>query len=470
MSITYERARELLATHDQEQVLAFWSKLSDAGREGLLGQIDTIDFDLVDTMRELLIREEKDVATRHTIEPAPVVSTGDKDEAALQAEGERVLSDGEAAVLLVAGGQGSRLGFDGPKGAFPLAPLTETTLFGIHARKVLAMEKRYACQLPFYIMTSRMNDAATRRFFKEHDVFGLAPERVKFFSQGMWPALGAEGKIILDRPDHIFMSPDGHGGVIRALKVSGMLEDMKARGVERVFYFQVDNPLVAVADPMFLGLHAAEGADVSLKVCPKRDPEEGLGVVAKRDGQNAIVEYTELSKEQKHARLPDGRLKFLYGNVAIHIFSLDFLDAESTRDLPLHQAHKKVPVCNDKGETIQPDRPNAYKFERFIFDILPDAGVAVSVAFRREEEFSPVKNASGPDSPDTARRDMNRKFAGWLASCGVDVPQSAGGEPLVRIEIDPCYALDAAELCRQLPRGFTIDGDVLLQAGDRLPA
>jgi UDP-N-acetylglucosamine/UDP-N-acetylgalactosamine diphosphorylase len=258
------------------------------------------------------------------------------------------------------------------------------------------------------------------------------------------------------------MSPDGHGGVLAALRDRGMLEDMATRGLDTLFYFQVDNPLVDIADPAFIGLHCARNAEASTKVCAKRDPEEGLGVVVERAGRNAIVEYTELTREQKRATVANGELKYNFGSVAIHTFSRAFLAREALAQLPLHLAHKKVPCCDDSGKTVEPEQANAYKFEKFIFDTLPRADRWINLVFEREQEFSPVKNAGGNDSPDTARRDMMRKFTRMLEACGVHVPVDSHGAPLHRLEIAPTYALDARELKTRLPRGFRIEGDTLL--------
>jgi len=335
-------------------------------------------------------------------------------------------------------------------------------LFHIHARKIVALERAYGSTVPFYIMTSRSNDHETKAFFEQHDYFGLSRDRVKFFVQGMWPALTADGRIVLDQKDHVFMSPDGHGGILSALRVNGMVDDMERRGLETLFYFQVDNPLVEIADPAFVGFHKKCGAQMSVKVCAKRDPQEGLGVVVRRNGRNAIVEYTELTKEQKHEVLPDGHLKFRFGSVAIHVFSMEFLKAEANAELPLHVAHKKVPYCDEQGNLVKPEKPNAYKFEKFIFDSLPDAETVLNYEFAREDEFSPVKNATGSDTPDTARRDMMRKWARWMEACGVQIPKNEEGDPLHKIELDPCFALGPEELKKKLKKGFKITGDVLL--------
>lgn len=462
MGLSYEDAKRITGKHGQSHVLRFWDRLDDGVRRELLEQIVDIDFDMIARMRDML-SDSGTAAGPGDFEPADVVRLSEAADASAVQAGADAISAGRVGVLLVAGGQGSRLGFDGPKGSYPIGPVTDAPLFAVHSRKILALERKYGAGVPFYIMTSRMNDADTRSFFAEHDCFGLDRERVMFFTQGMWPALDAEGKVILDEPGHIFMSPDGHGGILAALRVTGMIDDMTKRGLEYLFYFQVDNPLVEIADPAFIGMHAQRRADISVKVCAKRDPQEGLGVVVTRGGRSAIVEYSELTDDQKNERLADGELRLKFGSVAIHIFSLAFLKQEAEAQLPLHIAHKKVPCCDDAGDARTPDAPNAFKFEKFIFDVLPDAARAVNVEFAREEEFSPVKNATGPDSPETAQRDMILKFARWFEVCGIDVPRGADGMPLHRIEIDPCYVMNAEELGAKLPDGFKMQGDVLLQ-------
>jgi len=461
MDLTCTSARRILDEHGQGHVLQFWDELDERGQAELLAQIAALDFENIEHMSSLLAKRGAKSELLN-FEPAAVVALSESEKEEARSAGEDLLSAGRVGVLLVAGGQGTRLGFDGPKGAFPLAPVSGDTLFAIHSKKIVAMERKYGAHIPFYIMTSRANDAATRAFFEEHDYFGLAKERVVFFVQGMWPALTADGKIVLDRRDHIFMSPDGHGGVLAALRDRGILADMTARGLEHIFYFQVDNSLVEIADPVFVGLHSSRDAEASIKVCAKRDPEEGLGVVVDRGGRNAIVEYTEFTHEQKNEVLPNGELKYRFGSVAIHIFSREFLEKEANVRLPLHLAHKKVPTCGESGEPVVPREPNAFKFEKFIFDSLSDADRCVNLVFEREDEFSPVKNAQGNDSPATARRDMMLKFKRMLEKCGAQVPVDAQGVPLYRIEIDPTFALGPRELREKLPVGFKVDGDTLL--------
>jgi UDP-N-acetylglucosamine/UDP-N-acetylgalactosamine diphosphorylase len=392
-----------------------------------------------------------------------VVSLTPDQLAAPRAVGEAALRASQVGVILVAGGQGTRLGYEGPKGTYRLAPITQASLFEIHARKILALEQHYQAHIPFYIMTSEGNDAQTRAFFEEHGYFGLSAERVKFFIQGTLPAFEPDGRMILEAPDKLFAAPDGHGGILAALERRGMLADMKARQLTTLFYFQVDNPLVDIAEPVFVGLHLQRQAEMSLKVCAKRDADEGLGVTVLRDGRCSVVEYIELTPEQKKARRPDGELVLKFGSVAIHMFSLAFLLRETSAGLPLHQAFKKVAFCDAAGKTIKPEKPNACKFEKFIFDALPDAKASLILEFLRQDEFAPVKNAEGSDSPESSRTAMIEKLASWFARCGVTVPRDAAGRVTVKIEVDPVYAHDAETLAARLPAGFEIKGDVLLK-------
>ena len=445
MEFSLPQARECLASHGQEHVLAHWDHLDDMAGQRLLGQVAELDFTEIARMQELLADCAAGAGVQD-IEPAAVVPVSELGSRDAIDDGENALRANEVGVILVAGGQGSRLGFDGPKGCFPVGPVSQASLFEIHARKILALEQVFEAHVPFYIMTSRANDADTRLFFEEHEYFGLNPERIHFFAQGMWPVLWGDGRIVLCEPGRIFMSPDGHGGLITALAANGILEDMKKRSLQQLFFFQVDNPLVEIADPAFIGLHRRANADIAVKVCAKRGPDEGLGVVATREGRSAIVEYTELTEEQKTARLPNGKLRFLYGSVGIHVFSRSFLEQEAATLLPLHVAHKAVPYCGQSGQSIVPDSPNAYKFEKFIFDVVPHATRVLNVEFLRENEFSPVKNAEGEDSPATSRRDISQKVAGWLQACGVDVPRDDSGYPTVAMEIDSCAARNVEAL------------------------
>lgn len=442
--MTYEQAMALLKKNGQEQVLRFWKKLSAKERKALLAQIESIDFKEVARCQAMLPGSGVAAETVKKGRPtAPKVAElkGTALKKAVAA-GERELAAGHVGVLLVAGGQGSRLGFDGPKGAYSIGPVTGASLFYFHARKVLAMSIRYATRIPFYVMTSAANYDATVQHFEENEYFGLNADDVVFFRQGMWPGMTADGKIILDAPGHVFMSPDGHGGMISALKANGCFADMKKRGVTTLFYFQVDNPMVEVADPAFIGLHTLEESDYSLKLCAKRDPNEGLGMVVKRDGHFDMIEYTEMTDEMNNRRTKSGDLYFKFGSPAIHVFSRVFLERLAAKDMPLHLAHKKIATVDEKGTVVKATEPNGYKFEKFIFDALPEAKGVTCFAFDRHEEFSPVKNAEGKDSPATCKADLQAKWRRQLAKAGISVSES------VAVELDPVYAIDAAEIAK----------------------
>lgn len=437
--MNYQEAEKLLVKCSQEHVLKHWKKLNKKEREALLEQIATIDPKSVSRCREALGKGAEVPDSSKGKAPKVAVLKGKK-LAEARAAGEVELSEGRVAALLVAGGQGSRLGYDGPKGCYEIGPITNAPLFYFHARKILARSIRYGASIPFYVMTSEANNAATVQCFEENDYFGLNPDDVFFFTQGMWPGMSAEGKIILDQPGHIFMSPDGHGGLLAALKRSGALADMKKRGIKSVFFFQVDNPLVEIADPAFIGYHVMNKSEYSLKLCAKRDPKEKVGMPMRFGDTYRMVEYTEMTDEQCNRKDKSGKLYFLYGSPAIHVFDRAFLEREAARPMPLHLAFKKIPYVDEKGALVKPSEPNGYKFEKFIFDILPNAKTATFLAFDPKDEFSPVKNAEGADSPASCKADMQAKWRSWLKECGVAVDES------VPVEIDPVYALDAEDL------------------------
>ena len=435
----YNYAIETLEKYKQGHLLKFWNELSASEQQQLLNQLDEVDFINLNRMKSILQEDshERDISS---IEPSPVFELTDEDNAEFVPIGESCIVAGEAGVILVAGGQGSRLGYDGPKGCYPVGPVSDASLFEIHARKILAFEKKYDTEIPFYIMTSIVNNDATIDFFEDNNYFGLSKDRVKFFTQGLWPAMSKDGKIILDKKNHIFMSSDGHGGLLRALKERGMFDDMRTRGIKTLFFFQVDNPLVNICDPAFLGCHIFNNSDMSVKVCEKRDPDEGLGVVITTpEGHNSILEYSELTNKQKNEKRQDGKLRLLYGSVAIHVFSFDFMVKEADADMPIHVAYKKVPFCNEQGKIIKPTEPNAYKLEKFISDVLPKAEKSVNIAFDRNEEFAALKNPTGNDSPQTVKDAIISKTSRMLEKAGFTIEKENGNYKYA-IEIDPAFA------------------------------
>lgn len=464
-----ETLRERLAPFGQEHVLRFWDKLDAAARSRLAGQIESLDLALIDELvKTRLLARRRDVM--FDFEPIEVMRPPETDDERAGYErarvvGERLLREGCVACVVVAGGQGTRLGYDGPKGVFPIGAVSGKSIFELHVERIRALARRHETCIPLFVMTSAANDEATRAFFKKNRNFGLPDEDVFFFVQGMMPAVDFSGKLVLDARDHVFESPGGHGGVMPALARSGALAGMRRRGVTDIFHFQVDNVLVDVAEAVFLGFHHEAGAQMSSKVTRKRDAHEPVGVTVRRgDGRAAVVEYIDLTDEQARRTEPDGMLSLRAANLCIYWYTVDFVETIGVRGgLPFHLARKKAPFVDDDGNRVEPAEPNGIKFETFVFDALPHAEKTFIMEIDRAEEFAPVKNRTGEDSVDSARRACTERFARWLEACGVDVPRGDDGRSLYPIEISPLYALDADELKGKLPDRLRIDGPLLLE-------
>ncbi|MCS6976607.1 MAG: UDPGP type 1 family protein [Gemmatales bacterium] len=466
----YENLRRQLSEHGQEHLLRWWPDLDENQRANLLSQIASLDLGLVQHLwNQAVSGSVRKSVKQEAMEPAPVRRRAESFEEwereQQEAEvGEVALRAGQVAVLLVAGGQGTRLGHPGPKGTYPIGPITQRTLFQIHAEKVLALTRRYEAPIPLCIMTSPENDTATRQFFQTHAWFGLDPGQVHFFVQGTMPAVNATtGKLLLVEKHSLALSPNGHGGVVEALARSGLLTRLEQQGVRHLFYFQVDNPLVKVADPVFLGQHIEARAEMSLKVLPKLGPEERLGVVVRQGGQLRVIEYSDLPSELACKRSPDGSLELWAGSIAIHVFDLAFLKRlAETSALPYHVARKVVTYVDDSGLIVRPEQPNAIKFERFVFDALPLARKAIIVETDRRQEFEPLKNAEGENSPTTVRQALSDLYAEWLISAGVQVPRKSNGSSVYPIEISPLFALDAEELRAKVDNLEEVAGPLVL--------
>jgi len=444
------RIRDRLAGCGQSHLLTFWPTLSEADRLILLDELEQLNTDAIPNLAKLARGEAHAGHGHGRLEP-PIVLTREQAPATARHAGEALLREGRVAALMVAGGQGTRLGFAGPKGAFPISPVRNKTLFQLFAEAIAGTGRRYGRPVPWYIMTSPSNDAETRDFFDAHHRFGLASDQVVFFQQGVMPAFDREGRILLDQPSRVALSPDGHGGSLLAMARSGVLADMKRRGVEHISYFQVDNPLVNCVDPLFLGLHAGSGAEMSGKTLPKADDLERVGNFVMADGKLTVVEYSDFPESLARARGADGSRKFDAANIAVHALTRNFVErltADASRfALPWHRADKKVGFVDlATGQRVEPAAPNAVKLESFVFDALPLAERTLLLATTREEEFSPVKNAEGVDSVATARRDLSRRAARWLAAAGVSIPRGADGEPAGVYEISPLIATEAEHL------------------------
>jgi UDP-N-acetylglucosamine/UDP-N-acetylgalactosamine diphosphorylase len=445
--------RQKLTSIGQEQVLRFWEELDDSGRRRLVTQLESLDLDAIAELAESHVRHKTPVPLPKKIEPVePYPRRPGPQQQRLYDEarqrGGELLRTGKVGAFLVAGGQGTRLGYDGPKGEYPVTPIKGKPLFEVFAEQLLAWSKEAGRAIPWYIMTSDANDAQTRSFFEKNAWFGCDPANIHFFQQGMMPAFDLDARMLLERKNSLALSPDGHGGSLRALARSGALDDMKKRGIEHLSYFQVDNPLVHCIDPLFLGLHDVTGSEMSSKTIPKAHALEKVGNFVTGDGALQVIEYSDLPEELAKRTNPDGSLQFNAGSIAIHALRVSFverLNSGGRLQLPWHRADKKVACVDEQGKAVKPEQPNAVKLEQFVFDAIPLAQNPIVYETDRAEEFSPVKNAEGEDSPATSRRDQIRRAARWLREAGVEVVEKAG-EPAATIEIAPLYAASVEQL------------------------
>lgn len=449
--------RQRLRAFGQDHVLAYWDQLADNERRSLLEQIQAIDLEQLHKLHQ-----QRDgtysLPSAERIQPVPVVQLGG-DTGIPRQRGEEALRRGEVAALIVAGGQGSRLGFEHPKGMYPIGPVSNKCLFQIHAEKVLALGRRHGRHIPFLVMTSPATHAETEAFFAEHRNFGLPGDSVHFFCQGTMPALDlATGRLLLEAKGRLFTSPNGHGGTLTALADSGLLDRLERQGIQQVFYFQVDNPLVKVADPVFLGHHLQADAEVSSKVVRKQGPTDKLGNLVLIDGRCSIIEYSDLPEALARQTDAQGQLRIWAGSPAIHWFSVPFLKrvTQGEARIPFHIARKKVPCLGPHGQLVEPEKENALKFEMFIFDVLPLAERWTVVETTRPEEFVPLKNATGPDSPETVQQALSDLAGAWLEKAGVRVPRRGDGGVAVPLEVSPLYALDEEELAAKGARKMAI--------------
>ncbi len=457
--LSYQQIVKLLGKHDQGHLLSFYDQLDPHRQQDLLEQIRQLDFSAIPGWIEQYVLNGAPLPVPTELEPAPyyparpdtrLVERYDK----ARARGEELLRGGKVAAFVVAGGQGTRLGFDGPKGNFPISPIRKKTLFRIFAETIAATATKYGAAIPWYIMTSPQNHQATLDIFESEGYYGLNRADVCFFQQGTLPMFDLSGKILLAHQGAIATGPDGHGGSLKALHVSGALKDMKRRGIEYMSYWQIDNPLVRILDPLFIGLHDLDGAEMSSKTLIKAHPLEKVGNFCVVNGRICVIEYSDLSDEQAHRKKPDGTLMFELGSIAIHVISRSFVERLKAHGfaLPLHRAVKKIPYIDAGGNLVQPDKPNGVKLETFVFDALPLARKSIILEILRSEEFAPVKNASGADSPEVTHRMMIERAATWLQSAGVKVPRKADGSPDAIIEIAPSFALGPEDIADKRDR------------------
>jgi len=440
----------------QEHLLRCADQLGEQEKTQLLDQINGLELELIGELVERYVRHKPQVELPAEILPPPVYPAQPGPElqdkyAQARRHGEKLIAAGKVAAFTVAGGQGTRLNFSGPKGNVAASPVRNKTLFRLFAESIAAVGKRFHTTAPWYVMTSPANHDETVGTFEQNDYFGLDKGDVIHFPQGTMPCFDQAGKILLAGPGRLALSPDGHGGSLRALYGSGALEDMARRGVEYISYFQVDNPLVYVIDPLFVGLHALDKAEMSSKAVVKCDALEKVGNFALGDGRVTVIEYSDLPDELAQRRRHDGRLMLEFGSIAIHIINRTFVERlnEHGFSLPWHRAVKRVGYVGVDGQRVEPDQPNAVKLETFVFDALPLAEKSIILEIERAEQFGPIKNATGVDSLESSQRLQVERAARWLERAGLTIPRKADGTADATIEISPLFALDPEELVQK---------------------
>ncbi len=401
-----QSVREKLAKYGQEHLLLKYDSMSENEKELLLNQILEINFEQIlelyeNTKKEIQFGEDK-------IEPIEYIDKNklnENDRDKYTKIGEEIIKAGKLGFITMAGGQGTRLGHKGPKGTFKL--IGEKTLFQLICETLIEGKNKYGVNIPWYIMTSRENNDDTVAFFEKENYFGYPKDCVVFFKQGELPMISEKGKILLDKDGFVKQAADGHGGIFEAIIKNNLLEDMKNRGLEWLFIGGVDNCLVKMCDPLFIGLTAENNYLAAGKSLVKANPAERVGVFCKRNGRPSVIEYTEISKEMSEMTDKNGELLYGEAHVLMNMFNIKALENLEKNKLPYHSAFKKAEFYDEKGNWIVPDSPNAYKFESFIFDAFSNLDKMLIMRVKREEEFAPVKNAEGTDSPETARKLYN---------------------------------------------------------------
>lgn len=443
--MTFDEAYLKLKKYGQEHLLDYYGDLKEEERENLLKEIDGLNVEEIHELyRELVLNKGQN----HTCEITSMESTDIRDFSEEERKkyyelGMEALRKGEVAILQVAGGQGSRLGFSGPKGTFSVGLPSNKELFRIQAERVKNISERAGHDIPWYIMTSPENNDATEKYFKDHNFFNLSLDSVKFFKQTVFPSVDEEGKIFLDSKYEISKNPNGSGGCFTSLRDSGYLQDMKRRKIKYVFFCGVDNILVRMADPIFIGFGIDKNFDITSKSVRKVSPLEKVGVFSNKDGKPGITEYIELSEELAKEVDENGKLLFGSGNILTHLFKFSFLEKVLSKKTRYYAQYKKIKHYGKDGTKVAPETPNGYKFESLYFDTFCEADGMAILDIVREDEFAPVKNKEGNDSVDTARELYLNQSKRWLENIGINLQDNEV------VEVSPLLAYYGDELKKE---------------------
>lgn len=405
MNEKYEKVQKILKKYNQEQLLMCYEKLLEGQKEELLNQILDIDFEQITELYEQT-KKEKDFKNSE-IKPIEYIDKQKINEEIYKKYekiGDNIIRQGHYAVVTMAGGQGTRLGHNGPKGTFELNVGEKKPLFTLLAKTIEEANEKYNVKIPWYIMTSRENNYQTIEFFKRHNYFNMGEENIKFFIQNEIPMIGTNGKILVDEQGMVKKAADGHGGIFVAMKKEGIIDDMRKRGIEWVFIAGVDNVLAKMVDEVLTGLAISKNAPAAGKSVVKVGPKEKVGVFCKKDNKPSVIEYTEITDEMAEKVDENGELLYGESHILCNLFSIKAIDEISITKLPYHKAFKKAKYIDENHVIVVPKDPNAYKFEAFIFDAFEKLSDMAIMRVKREEEFAPVKNAEGVDSPETAEK------------------------------------------------------------------
>lgn len=409
-----EKYKQILKDNNQTHLQKYIDMCNEEERKNLIKEIESIDFDKLNKLYKISkrpIKIEKGLIIEHiTFKDKYKLSEDKYNE--LKDLGEDIIKNNHYAVVTMAGGQGTRLGHDGPKGSFLLDVKPEPKyLFQILAENLIRHNQNYGITLNWYIMTSTENNDQTIEFFKKHNYFGYDPSYIKFFVQGNLPLLFEDGRLIVDKGYHIKLAADGNGCIYKAMKEAGILDDMESKGIKWIFIGSVDNALLNMVDPLLIGLTIKEGNEIGSKSVAKANPKEKVGVFCKKDGKPGVIEYSELPEAMAEEVDEDGELLYGESHIMCNLYSLSALKTIASKNLPYHSANKKAPYMDENGEIVKVTEPNGYKYEAFIFDGFNYFKEISILRGKREDDFAPVKNAEGVDSPETATKLYNDFWA-----------------------------------------------------------